>query len=173
MHGAFSHELWKRKKERISRIVWELWNRLPIGITSSHNLEAFRSKPLRPFFVMKFLIVIYLFSCYLFIMLNFHWQYYCLWFFSFYFVFNKPQRFAYFDASASGCGSVIILNEDCVCHKLWEPWECSRSSTWRACSHCFCSRVFAPILEGSLVKWFPDSKTAARNGISGVWVYTN
>ena len=31
------------------------------------------------------------------------------------FLFNKPQRFAYSDASATGCGSVITLNEDCVC----------------------------------------------------------
>ena len=45
------------------------------------------------------------------------------------FLFNKPQRFAYSDASARDCGSVIILNEDCVCHKLWEPSECSMSST--------------------------------------------
>ena len=41
------------------------------------------------------------------------------------FLFNKPQRFAYSDASAAGCGSVITLNEDCVCHKLWEP--CSKN----------------------------------------------
>ena len=31
------------------------------------------------------------------------------------FLFNKPQRFAYSDASATGCGSVITPNEDCVC----------------------------------------------------------
>ena len=45
------------------------------------------------------------------------------------FLFN--ERFAYSDASATVCGSVITLNEDCVCHKLWEPSECSKSSTWR------------------------------------------
>ena len=45
------------------------------------------------------------------------------------FLFNWPQRFAYSDASTTGCGSVITLNEDCVCHKLWEPSECSMSST--------------------------------------------
>ena len=37
------------------------------------------------------------------------------------FLFNKPHRFAYSDASAIECGSVITLNEDCVCLKLWEP----------------------------------------------------
>ena len=47
------------------------------------------------------------------------------------FLFNKPQRFAYSDASATGCGSVITLSGDCVCHKLWEPSERSKSSTWR------------------------------------------
>ena len=79
------------------------------------------------------------------------------------FLFNKPQRFAYSDASATGCGSVITLNEDCVCHKLWEPSECSRSSTWRELAAIdFALESFAPILEGSLVKWFTDSQTAAR-----------
>ena len=79
------------------------------------------------------------------------------------FLFNKPQRFAYSDASATGCGSVITLNEDCVCHKLWEPSECSMSSTWRELAAIdFALESFAPILEGSLVKWFTDSQTAAR-----------
>ena len=31
-----------------------------------------------------------------------------------YFLFNKPQRFAYSDASATGCGSVITLRIGCV-----------------------------------------------------------
>ena len=80
-----------------------------------------------------------------------------------FFLFNKPQRFAYSDASATGCGSVITLNEDCVCHKLWEPSECSKSSTWRELAAIdFSLESFAPILEGSLVKWFTDSQTAAR-----------
>lgn len=79
------------------------------------------------------------------------------------FLFNKPQRFVYSDASATGCGSVITLNEDCVCHKLWEPSECSMSSTWRELAAIvFALESFVPILEGSLVKWFTDSQTAAR-----------
>ena len=79
------------------------------------------------------------------------------------FLINKPQRFAYSDASATGCGSVITLNEDCVCHKLWEPSERSKSSTWRELAAIdFSLESFAPILEGSLVKWFTDSQTAAR-----------
>ena len=47
------------------------------------------------------------------------------------FLFNRPQRFVYSDTSVTGCGSVITLDENCVCHKLWEPSECSKSSTWR------------------------------------------
>ena len=79
------------------------------------------------------------------------------------FLFNKPQRFAYSDASATGCGSVITLNEDCVCHMLWEPSDCSKRSTWRELAAIvFALESFAPILEGSLVKWFADSQTAAR-----------
>ena len=79
------------------------------------------------------------------------------------FLFNKPQRFAYSDASATGFRSVITLNEDCVCHKLWEPSECSMSFTWRELAAIvFALESFAPILEGSLVKWFTDSQTAAR-----------
>ena len=79
------------------------------------------------------------------------------------FLFNKPKRFAYSDASATGCSSVVTLNEDCVCHKLWEPSECFMSSTWRELEAIvFALDSFAPILEGSLVKWFIDSQTAAK-----------
>ena len=79
------------------------------------------------------------------------------------FLFYKPQCFAYSNASTTGCSSVITLNEDCVCHKLWEPSECSTSSTWRELAAIvFALESFAPILEGSLVKWFTDSQTAAR-----------
>ena len=79
------------------------------------------------------------------------------------FLFNKPQRFAYSDASATGCGSVITPNEDCVYHKLCEPSECSKSSTWRELAAIdFSLESFAPILKGSLVKWFTYSQTATR-----------
>ena len=79
------------------------------------------------------------------------------------FLFNKPQRFAYSDASAAGCGSVISPGKDCVCHKPWEPSECSKSSTWgERASIVFALESFAPVLKGSLVKWFTDSQTASR-----------
>ena len=34
---------------------------------------------------------------------------------AFCFLIKKPQRFAHSDASTTWCGSVITLNEDCVC----------------------------------------------------------
>ena len=45
------------------------------------------------------------------------------------FLSKKPQSFVYSVASATGCGSLITL--DHICHRLWEPSECSKSSTWR------------------------------------------
>lgn len=47
------------------------------------------------------------------------------------FLIKKPQHFAYCDASVTGYGSVISLNEDNVCPKLWEPSEPPRSTNWR------------------------------------------
>ena len=79
------------------------------------------------------------------------------------FLSHKPQRFVYSNASATGCGSVITLNEEHICHRLWEPSECSKSSTWRELAAIdFSLESFAPILEGSLVKWFMDSQSAAK-----------
>ena len=50
-----------------------------------------------------------------------------------------------------------------MCHKLWESSECSKSSTWRELAAIvFALESFGLILEGSLVKWFTDSQTAAR-----------
>ena len=76
---------------------------------------------------------------------------------------HKPQRFVYSDASATGCGSVITLNEEHICHRLWEPSECSKISTWRELAAIdFSLESFAPVLEGSLVKRFTDSQSAAK-----------
>ena len=36
------------------------------------------------------------------------------------FLIHKPQRFVYSDASATGCGSVISLNDEHICHRLWD-----------------------------------------------------
>ena len=62
-------------------------------------------------------------------------------------LFNKPRRFAYSDANATGCGSIITLNKNCVCHKLWEPSERFKSSTWRELAAVdFSLKSFALIL---------------------------
>ena len=76
---------------------------------------------------------------------------------------HKPQRSVYSDASATGCGSVFTLNEEHIFHRLWELSECSKSSTWRELAAIdFSLESFAPVLEGSLVKWFTDSQSAAK-----------
>ena len=42
-----------------------------------------------------------------------------------------------------------------MCPKLWEPSDCSKSSTWRELAAIdFSLESFAPVLEGSLVKSF-------------------
>ena len=69
------------------------------------------------------------------------------------FLTHKPQHFVYSDASATGCGSVITLNEEHICHRFWGPSECSKSSTWRELAAIdFSLESFAPVLEDSLVK---------------------
>ena len=50
-----------------------------------------------------------------------------------------------------------------MCHKLLGTSDGSKRSTWRELAAIvFALDSFAPILEGSLVKWFADSQTAAR-----------
>ena len=62
---------------------------------------------------------------------------------------KKPQRFVYFDAIATGCGSVVPLNEDQICHRLWEPSECLKSSTRRELAAIdFTLESFSPIFGG-------------------------
>ena len=79
------------------------------------------------------------------------------------FVSKKSQRFVYCDASATGCGSVITLNENHICHRLREPSECLKSSTWRELTAIdFVLESFAPVLGDSLVKWYTDSQAAAK-----------
>ena len=69
------------------------------------------------------------------------------------FLSKKPQSFVYSDASAAGCGLVITHNEDHICHRLWEPSECLKSSTWGELAAIdFAFESFAPVLRGSLVK---------------------
>ena len=78
---------------------------------------------------------------------------------------HTPQRFVYSYAIATGCGSVITLNENNIClYRLWEPPECSKSTILgeNVYRHWFFSRIVRPVLEGSLVNWFSDSQSAAK-----------
>ena len=79
------------------------------------------------------------------------------------FLIHKPQCFVYSDACGTGRGSVITLNEEHICHRLWGPSKCSKSSTWRELATIdFSLESFAPVLEGFLVNWFTNSKSAVR-----------
>ncbi len=47
------------------------------------------------------------------------------------FLNTKPHIFVSSDASDLGCGSVILLDSEQFCHKLWDREERLKSSTWR------------------------------------------
>ena len=79
------------------------------------------------------------------------------------FVSKDPGYFVYSDASATGGGAYIDFNNDYVCHKMFTVSECLQSSTWRELSVIeFSLQSFASVLEGSHVKWFTDSRAAAK-----------
>ena len=79
------------------------------------------------------------------------------------FISKDPSYFVYSDASATGGGAFIDFNNDFVCHKMWSESETVQSSTCRELSVIeFSLQSFAPVLEGSHVKWFTDSQAAAK-----------
>ena len=79
------------------------------------------------------------------------------------FVSKDPSYFVYSDASATGRAAFIDFNNDFVCHKMWSESETVQSSSWRELSVIgFSLQSFAPVLEGSHVKWLTDSQAAAK-----------
>ena len=79
------------------------------------------------------------------------------------FLYNKPSSFAYSDASDTGCGSLITMNETILCHKMWLPHEKAKSSTWRELAAIeFAIQSFKDVLKASHVKWFTDNQAAAK-----------
>ena len=79
------------------------------------------------------------------------------------FLDRKPHVFGFSDASASGCGAVISLDSQHVCHKLWDSSEASKSSTWRELAAIdFAIESFSSVLESSHVKWYTDNQAAAK-----------
>ena len=79
------------------------------------------------------------------------------------FLDKRPHGFGFSDASATGCGAVISLDSDHVCHKLCDSFESSKSSTWREPAAIdFSIESFGPMLEASHVKWFTDNQAAVK-----------
>ena len=79
------------------------------------------------------------------------------------FFYKAPSFFVYSDASQTGCGSIITMNDSLLCHKMWLPHESVQSSTWRELAAIeFAILSFTELLKGSHVKWFTDNQTAAK-----------
>ena len=79
------------------------------------------------------------------------------------FLYSKPSSFAYSDASDTGCGSLITMNDTILCHKMWLPRERAKSSTWRELAAIeFAIQSFKDVLKASHVKWFTDNQAAAK-----------
>ena len=77
---------------------------------------------------------------------------------------KTPHLFGFSDASATGWGSVISLDAQQVCHKLWDSNKASKSSTWRrrAAIGFAIASPFSSVLENTDVKWYTDSQAAAK-----------
>ena len=72
----------------------------------------------------------------------------------YWFLYRKPSRFIYSDASKTGCGSLITLNGDAICCK---------SATWRELAAIeFSLRSFVQLLKSAHVKWYTDNRTVAK-----------
>ena len=91
------------------------------------------------------------------------------------FVQSVPSIVSYSDASETGCGSFLSV-DNTICHKTWKPHESSKSSTWReliAIHYGICS--FLPILRNKSVFWFSDNQSAvhiARFGSQKAYLQT-
>ena len=78
------------------------------------------------------------------------------------FVQLVPSIVSYSDASETGCGSLLSV-DNTICHKTWKPHESSKSSTRReliAIHYGLCS--FLPILRNKSVFWFSDNQSAVH-----------
>ena len=79
------------------------------------------------------------------------------------FLRREPKRFVYSDASDTGCGATATLNEEHVCHELWDETERSQSSTWRELFAIrFALESFTELLHRSHVKWYTDNQAVAK-----------
>ena len=72
-------------------------------------------------------------------------------------------KFVYCDASGTGCGAHMTLNQEYICHTMWSENERMKSSTWRELYATeFALRSFCGELKDSRVKWFTDNRAAAK-----------
>ena len=79
------------------------------------------------------------------------------------FIQNQPNKFVYSDASAIGCGAHMTLNEEYICHTMWNELQSVKSSTWRELYAIeFSLESFSSVLRNSHVKWFTDNQAAAK-----------
>lgn len=78
------------------------------------------------------------------------------------FLHREPNCFIYSDASDTGCGAVITLNRDTICHKMWEQSERCKSATWRELASIeFSLESFVELLKFTHVKWYTDNRAVA------------
>lgn len=76
---------------------------------------------------------------------------------------RNPNYFVYSDASATGCGAHMVLNQELVCHKMCHEDKNTKSSTWRALAAIeFTLQSFYSFIEYSHLKWLTDNQAAAK-----------
>ena len=84
--------------------------------------------------------------------------------FLFFGYFDCPSKTSnyvvYSDVSAAGCGAHLDVNNEQVCHKLWDVDGCGKSSAWgELLAISFALESFLPLFKDSNVKWFSDSQS--------------
>ena len=76
---------------------------------------------------------------------------------------TTPNCFVYSDASGTGCGAHVTLNQEYICHAMWSENERMKSFTWRELYAIeFALRSFCGELKDSHVRWFTDNRAAAK-----------
>ena len=86
---------------------------------------------------------------------------------------TTPNCFVYSDASGTGCGANMTLNQEYICHTMWSENERMKSSTCRELYAIeFALRLFCGKLKDSRVKWFTDNRAAAKISEAGSMMYT-
>ena len=82
---------------------------------------------------------------------------------------KKSNYIIYSDASGTGCGAHLDCNGEQICHRQWSVEENLKSSTWRELTAIqFALESFLPMLKGTYVKWFSDSRRLAKLSPQGV-----